>query len=167
MVSNITIIGLVDNFKREVSKTLAKKLDMLFADVNEMLIYNFVDGNMVDTLGQKQFDKNENKVVRTLLDCDNAVINSNISTINKQDNYVLFKEHSIIVYLRLSFKQFKIINNIENYGNIALINEEIFKERDKNMQSICDICVDVNELTVSSCVENIMLGLKYYFENNV
>ena len=166
MVSNITIIGLVDNFKKEIAKNLASKLDMMLADVNELLIYNFVDGNMLDNFGQEYFDKSENKVVKSILSCDNIVINSNISTLNKQNNFNLFKEKSTIVYLRLSLKQFRTVNKIENYGEIAMINEAVFKERDEYMQSICDICIETEELSVNSCVENIMLGLKYFYEKD-
>lgn len=166
MVSNITIIGLVDNFKKEIAKNLASKLDMMLVDVNEMLIYNFVDGNMLDNLGQKYFDKSENKVVKSILSCDNLVINSNISTLNKKDNFNLFKEYSTIIYLKLTFKQFKTINQIENYGNIASLNEQVFLERDKYMQSICDICIETQELSVNACVDNIMLGLKYFYNKD-
>lgn len=164
MSPNITIIGMADSFKKEVSRTLANKLDKMFVDINEMLIYNFVDGSMLDNLGQKYFDESEKKVVSSLLDCDNIVINSNISTINKEENLSLFKEKSVIVYLRLTLEQFKTINKIENCGEIVTINEKMFNERDRHLQTICDICVETDELSANKCVENLMLGLKYYFK---
>ena len=167
MKSNITIVGLVDNFKKEVAKVLADKLEKLFADVNEILIYNFVDGNMLETSGQEYFDKCENKVVRQILECENVLINVNLPTFNKEINYELFKEHSVIVYLKLNMNQYKTLNKLENYGDKLFLKQDLFKDRDELLQRKSDVCVEIDELSLKRCVENILIGLKYFFENNV
>lgn len=164
MKANITVIGLVGNFKKNVAQALADKLEMIFADVNDIMEFNLINSKMIEHAGQDYFDKNESKTVKLLASYENTVITLNLSTLNKNNNIQILKENSVVVYLRLNFEQFQIINKIENYGALESINKRAYKGRDMLLNKMCDICVEVEDMNTNNVVDNIILGLKNYFK---
>ena len=163
MKNNIAVIGLVGNFKKTVAKTLADKLEMVFADVNDIMEFNLINANMIDKVGQEYFDKNETKTVKMLASYENSVITLNFSTLNKNSNAEYLKKSCVIVYLKLNYSQFELLNHIENYGALASINEKTFNDRDKLMEKMCDISVEIHDLDATSVVNHILMGLQTYF----
>lgn len=166
MKNNITIIGLVGNFKKNVAKALADKLEIIFADVNDIMEFNLIDNHMIEFAGQDYFDKNETKTVKLLASYENTVITLNFSTLNKGNNLNILKKTCVIIYLRLNYEQFQILNKLENYGALSSINEKVFNDRDKLMNKMCDIAVEVDNLDVQNVVNHILMGLKNYFSKN-
>lgn len=166
MKANITVIGLVGNFKKTVAKLLSDKLEMIFADVNDIMEFNLINTKMIECAGQDYFDKNEAKTIKQLSEYENTVITLNFSSLNKGNNIKILKENSVIIYLKLNFDEFKVLNNLENYGALASINEKTFADRDKLLDKMCDISVEVEHIDATSVVNHILLGLENYYKNN-
>ena len=58
MKTNITLISLIPNYSKNVSKLLAERLDMFFGDVEEMLDFELGDvDHILATLGNKDGKK--------------------------------------------------------------------------------------------------------------
>ena len=67
MVSNITIFGLNNTFAKEVGRFLSDELEMFFADVMELLKFDFI--NLVEAqniVGKEYILKQERVKIKTL-----------------------------------------------------------------------------------------------------
>ena len=164
MKKNITIIGLTNDYKRNISKALADELDMIFADINELMEFNFINSNMLETAGQDYYDKNERKTIQTITSYESTVITLNFSTFNKSDYSSIIKNNSLVIYLRQSFEDFVIANKKEVSKSLLNINKIAFNDRDKLMLSYCDIKIDIENESISECVEKILIGINNYYK---
>lgn len=163
MKPNITIVGLAGKFKKNVAIKLADKLDMIFADVSDMMEFNLVNSNMLEIAGQDYFDTCECKTLKQVEGCENAVVNVNMATLCKKNNVECVKNRSYVIYIKLVYEQFKIINELENYGALQSINLDLFNERDSFLSSISDIEICVEDMLVDHVVDGIIMGLKNIF----
>ena len=164
MKKNIAIIGLVGNFKKNVAKALADKLELFFADVNDIMEFNLINANMIEHVGQDYFDKNETKTVKLLASYENTIITLNFSTLNKSNNHKLLSENCIMIYLRLSFNDFQLLNKIENYGALNSINKKMYKDRDALLTKMSDIVIEIEKVDLEETIGNILLKLSDFLE---
>lgn len=164
MKKNITIVGLVNNYKKQVAKTLADELEMVFADVNDIMEFNLINSKMIEIIGQKYFDENEEKTVKTLSTYENTVITLNFSTLNKNNNIESLKKNSLIIYLRLNFDTFIEVNKAEVVGSLQKINGTAFNERDYLLKKISEIVVNIDEIDIANSVKNIIREIGNYYK---
>ena len=61
--SNIAILCLSNNYSKYLGKKLADDLDMFFADISDILEYNLIDNNMLETAGKEYFDAQKERVI--------------------------------------------------------------------------------------------------------
>ncbi|MBQ0017337.1 MAG: hypothetical protein KBT30_01740, partial [Clostridiales bacterium] len=161
---NIAIISLVSDYKKQISKALADELEMIFADVNDLMEFNLINDDMLESAGQEYYDKNEKKTLQTITTYDNTVLTLNFSTLNKNNNSELLKESSLVIYLRLNYDLFKQINKVEATKSLTTINEIAFEDRDKLMKKYADIIVDINNLDKKESVETIISSINNFYK---
>ena len=163
MKKNITIICLVNDYKKRVAKALADELEMFYADVNEIMEYNLINDEMLEKAGQQYFDENESKTVKTIASYDNTILTLNFSTLNKGNNLDILKKDSLIIYLKLNFLKFCELNRYENKKSLIKINEIEFEDRNTYISSFADIIVNVVHAELSSVVNEIINDINKYF----
>lgn len=163
MKKNITILCLVDNFKKNVAKSLADELEMIFADVEQILEYNLINTDMIQKAGQQYFDQEEQSTLKHIASYHNTIISLQFSTFNKYNNMDILKENSLIIYLALNYSDFESLNAQENNRTLSKINHLMFDDRDKLMRKKADIVVDIKNLDVTLCTNQIILAIDKYF----
>ena len=164
MKKNITILCNSQNFKKRVAKNLADQLDMLYADLEQILEYNMINDDMLEKAGQQYFDENEKSTLKNVANYENTVITLDFSTLNKENNAEILRQSTLVIYLSLEHNIFESLNVSENDKNLASINEIVYADRDKLLRSFADITVDVSKVDINLVTQQIMLSIQQYFE---
>lgn len=163
MKKNISIIGLTNSFKKSIAKKLADELEMVFADVNDLMEYNLINDEMLAVAGQDYYNKNERKTLETVLSYQNTVLTVNFSTLNKLNNFDILKQNSLIIYVALNYADFQNLSQQEYDNNVLKLNQIVFNDRDLIMRKYADIVVEVNHLTLNNVIEKTLDSIgKYY-----
>lgn len=163
MKKNITIICLVNEYKKRVAKALADELDMFYADINEIMEYNLINDEMLEKAGQQYFDENESKTVKTIASYENTILTVNFSTMNKGNNLDILKKDSLIIYVKLSFDKFCELDKYESLKSLVQINKIAFQDRDQYISNFANIKVEVKDLEISSVIKSIIEEINNYF----
>ena len=164
MKKNITIICLSDKYKKIVAKALADYLEMFYADMNDIMEYNLINSEMLLSAGQQYFDENEEKTIKTVSDYNDAILTLNLSTLNKNNNLEIVKKNSLIIYVRLPFETYSVLNKAENTSNLANINQSVFEDRDTLIKSFADIVVENRQIVVSETIKQIIEAIQKHYE---
>lgn len=167
MEKNITVICLVNGFKKRIAKALADELDMMYADCNDVMEFNLINTDMINIVGQDYFDKNESKTLEMLCGYENTVLTINFSTLNKKNNINAINNSCLIVYLKMKFDLFVELNKMEVLGTLNKINEIAFKDRDALMTNISDVQVDIDEIDSQTVIKNILKEIESYYDKKL
>lgn len=165
MVSNICIVGLLKNYVRKVAKRVADALDMFYADVHELLSYDFI--NLVEAealVGKDYIEKQESVKIKTVASYENTVITLNWECLNKEKNLNAIKKGAVLVYLRVGKTEFK--NKLEKEDALVDKTEQLklFKEHDDLLKNYADVVV-LNKGTIDDVVNIILKKIEEYYEN--
>ena len=165
MVSNICIVGLLKNYVRKVAKRVADALDMFYADVQELLSYDFI--NLVEAealVGKEYIEKQEGVKIKTVASYENTVITLNWECLNKEKNLKAIKKGAVLVYLRVGKTEFK--NKLEKEDGLVDKTEQLklFKEHDDLLKNYADV-VALNKGTIDDVVNIILKKIEEYYEN--
>lgn len=168
MKSNLTLIALNPEFKKNIAKKLAEVLEMFYVDINEFIKYDIIDVNtVIKTAGLEYYNKLETKAVSTISSYENTLSTLTLSTFFSNDNFKILKETSVFIYIRLKHSDFKAELLKERpksakYEN--LLNEKVFYERDAVLKSLCDIVIDIN-FREKNLTNKIIKSIKKYYKD--
>lgn len=104
MKKNIAFISLKSQFCKDVCKSFCDDFEMIYADFNDILQFNLVNQNMLSVAGKEYFDAEEQKVLKSIVSCENIVLNIDFVVLNKGENLKLVKETCLIIYLKFTKK---------------------------------------------------------------
>ena len=162
MVSNLTIFALNNEFAKAVGRLISDELEMFFADVMELLKFDFID--LVDAesvVGRDYILQKERTKIKTLASYENTVICCDFRSLNSQDNYDRLDEGSVMIYLKLDNKSLK------------KINEEFVKDSDYDLfseitveyvESKAEIVCDVSGLSVKDATNKVIRSVMEYYK---
>lgn len=102
MKTNIAIISPNIKAIKSACKNLSDKLDMIFADVNDILEYNMVNQHMLEVAGKDYFDKEETKVLASVIGCNNTCLCCSFDILNKKNNFELIKSNCLVIFLKIN-----------------------------------------------------------------
>ena len=151
-VINIMIVSLNYNFSKNVSEELANKMDMLFADCYDLIVYDLMSPKEVlEKCGIEYFKKRERAVLNQCVDYYNTVLTMNYELF--RENYEIF-DKSLIIYLLLpEDKVDKITNKI------------VYENRNTFFCSHCDSIIEMEDCQVASAVSKIINKMGELYEN--
>lgn len=164
MKKNISIISLINNFKKDIAKKLADELEMIFADVNDLMEYNLINDEMLAVAGQEYYDKNEQKTLKTISSYENTVLTINFSTLNKSNNFDILKNNSLIIYLAFDFTTFCQLNKQEFNKTLIKLNQIAYNDRDTIMKSYADIIVNVTDINLDNVLKQLLIAINGYYK---
>ena len=146
MKTNLTLICLLPNYSKNVSKMLGEKLDMFFGDVDEMLAFELGDiDHILSVLGDKdgkKYLKNiETKVIKNISSFENTIISINPTTLLNAKNLAKFKKTSYIIYLQISPKFLETRAKLSGDDIDFKLLDIAFTERDKFYVENSDIAL--------------------------
>ena len=165
MITSICIVGLLEKYTKKVAKRVADALEMFYADVNELLSYDFIDIIEAENIvGKDYILKQETNKIKTLSSYENTVITLDYKSLNNEKNLKFLKQGSIIIYLKLNKPEYKIKLADEKLkkdeADLAL---KMFVERDKVLKGYSNIVVLANG-TITSVVKTILNKIEEYYE---
>ena len=166
MDTNLIMVGLLDNKTKVIAENLSKQLNMYFADVDEILRYNFFDGEdkILDLCGEHYLENLKTKIFKQIVSYENTLIYVPFGIFLKQIN--IFKGNATIIYIKFTkntAKQVLLRNNNGLYNdklNVFLIP---FDERDNVISSCSNINVEYDDFDENDFLGKIEDKLKIYF----
>lgn len=167
---NIALIGMMGSGKTTISKLLVDKIsEFSFVDTDLIIVEreNMTINDIFSLKGEDYFRSVETKVLEDVLSNDNQVVSTGGGIVKKEQNILLLKEKSIVVYLEASsdvlFERVK--NNKErpllNVSDMKNKIETILSERISLYQK-AHITVNTENKTPDIIVSEILKELKNY-----
>ena len=134
--NNVVILCLSYNYAKYLGSKLANSLDMFFADINDILEYNLVNQNMIDTAGIEYFEKEKLKTITSVAQYENALICGSFDILTNSID--LLKQNSVVVYLYFNELELNKIETSFEYSATSKIHIA-FKDEDKIFKNFADI----------------------------
>ncbi len=159
MKSNILFICQNRNKQKILGKALADELGMFYADLNDIMEYNFIDKKTLKISGIEYFEGQVYKAIKAAREYENSVITISFESLNIKDSWEQIKQNATIIYLRESYEPDMLTDN-ENK-----INSLVFEDRDDFIMSKSDIVVE-NFNNDIICLPKIFNEMKKYFNLN-
>ncbi len=131
--TSILIVSLNKEIGNVLSSQLANVLSMHFADCKELIEYDLFDsGAILEKCGIEYLTKREKSVVRDIATYENSVIFVEYDIY--KNNYELLNKISPSIYLKCPKRKL---------AKTEPISELDFEQRDKFLQTSCDLTIEV------------------------
>ena len=164
MADNIVVFGLNNNYVKTIGKMLADELEMFFADVLDLLKFDFIDLVQANNIvGKDYILKQEKSKIKTLATYDNTVISVDYRSINNDENLENLKQGCLLVYLKMDEKT---LNDVNKYYKAA--NEfDLFLEDFENniLENKSNVVCDISNLKLEDVVNKIMASITDYYKD--
>ena len=168
MKTNISLICLLPNYGQTVAKILAEKVDMFYADVEDMFDFELGDLEHIlnvlgDKDGRKYIRETEAKVVKRICSFENTLISIRPETLFGNRNYDRIKKCSYIIYLQISPKFFKERSEFSKDCVDEKLVSLTFTEKDKLFVEKSDIIVNCSKLKEQKAIKKIISSVSSFF----
>lgn len=163
--SNLCIVGLTKHFTNVVCNKLAISMDMYYANLEEIFVYELTDFNQIEELcGIEYLQKEERSIVRRICSYDNTLVNIKYALLNLDGVLDIVHNNCLLVYVALNKESFETaIDNEETSENARFIEKEAFDDRDFLCRRMSDLTIECNSLDEDECVEAITRGILNYY----
>lgn len=166
MVSNICMVGLLQNYTKTVCKCIADALEMFYADVRELLEFDLISlAEASKIVGLDYIEKQECNKIKTLASYENTIFTMDYLSLNQEDNLNNVKQGSLLVYLKLSKRLFTKLVKKENLPQSEeILLSSMFKEHNEMLSAAANVVVDIK--TENDDLVDLVLGrIEEYYEN--
>ena len=167
MKNKILILALNHKFKKNIAQNLSKQLDMFYLDVFDLIKYELINiDEVIKKAGLEYYNKQETKIIKSLANFENIVVTMDNDSFFNKKNYEYLKNSSLFIYLKLSYSYFISLIKQEDVDSKyeLMIDQKLFDERDKILQSICDITININKRN-KNIEEKIIKEIKKYYKD--
>ena len=149
MKKNIAFISLKSQFCKNVCKKFSDGFEMIYADFNEILQFNLVNQNMLSVAGKEYFDAEEQKVLKSIVGCENIVLNIDFGVLNKAENLKIVKETCLIIYLKFTKKLLEQCNKTTGEQQKKLL--VAYDAENKICSGFADLTVEIGGNVQKDC----------------
>ena len=163
--TNLCVFGLIKEFADDIAKDLAIRLDMYYANVEEIIEFELIDLKfMEEVCGLDYLNKKELSIVRRLCTYDNTLMNINFNKLNSNKFLESVKKNCLIIYLEQSKKEYKrMLDSNGTTDNEKKICMQIFDDRHRISKNIADITIDCSDIGKQEILDKIITEiLKIY-----
>jgi len=173
MLDKIAFIGMMGTGKSVAGKKLAEKLQLAFADLDDMLIYRMgmPIAQAFIVFGEKVFRDYETNALMEAVWCDRMVIACGGGVALKKENMDMLEK---FVKVRLTASPETIFERIKDDFSRPLIKDnsppalaKIIADRESCYSKYADITVCTDNKNVADVVEEIMTALLVVAKNDV
>lgn len=163
MKQNIAILCLVKQFGKDTAQKLSNRLDMFYADVNDLMEYNFINDATIKASGQQYFDKLEGDLLKKISEYVNSIFTLGFSTINKHNNIDFIKKGCLLIFLNLKYEDFVKLNKKGN-KNLEKLDSLVYEDRKKIMNQYADIVVNIKNTDKEIVLKEVVKSIKNYYK---
>jgi len=166
--TNITIISLLSDFSKDISKALADKLEMYYVDVQGLMEFNLInDEEVVKLCGADYLETLQAKAIKEVSGYDNAVISVDFKFVTNKDNIQNLKVRSSIIYLEIKEKIYQKL--FESYKkpeneNDDIVELAVYNEHNEFAKEAADVIIPVNKVGDKGIVKKIIKTIEKYYE---
>lgn len=153
-MSNIILVGIIEEDLKQVGLALAQKLDFFYLNCEDMISYSLFDEEKMEKLCGKPYAiQQEKKVVESLNTYEKTIVSMKCETFS--NNFNVISTNNIVIYLRQTPSQFnKRIESLKKSGisqeklGYYEIAQIVFKERDNYLKKNCNFFLkyDISKL---------------------
>lgn len=168
MKQGICVLGLYKNLTTKVSQNLAKKLDMFYLDVDELVEYELMNPSFIEAqCGKEYLLKLQRNNVKRASSFENSLLTMNYTLLNDHVNLANIKDKCLIIFLELSKVNYEKKIKSEKKNKLKNILEAyIFDERNSICNDISDIVINIDGLSYLQSANLVIKKLKEYYLNN-
>ena len=165
---NISLIGFMGSGKSTVGKILAKRLGLLFIDLDRVIELDQEKEirDIFRIYGEKYFRELETKVIKKIYKNKNCVFACGGGVVERKENMDIIRENSKVVYLNISAgNAFSRLKEVKDRPLIDVENKEktiekMIKERDVLYRKYAHIIVDNYNDNPEQTSDNILARFK-------
>lgn len=164
---NICIIGLSKQFTDYVGKQLSIRMDMFYANIQEIIEFELMDmEKMEQVCGLDYLNREERSIISRISSYDNTLLNMEYSRLNDESILKTVKENCLVIYLRLDEKRFLKEIRKDNLNESARrLDVDMMPDRDYLCSRIADITVDCENLVENDLIDSIIENILKYYSN--
>lgn len=165
--NNITLIGMPASGKSSIGKALAKKLDMDFVDVDDVIIdeYKLSLKEIIDKYGDDEFRRIEERI-NSELKLKNSVISPGGSVVYGKSAMKNLRNISTVIYLDLDYVALRNrIGDIRQRGVTLKEGQtlkDLYDERVPLYERYCDIVISCMKKNINNVIKDIILMYNMY-----
>lgn len=162
---NICIIGLSKQFTDYVGRQLSIRMDMFYANIQEILEFELMNIDEVqEVCGLDYLQREEFSIINRVCSYDNTLVFLEYSRLNDDSILDIVKENCLLIYLSLDEKRFLKEFDKDNLSEGAKkLDIDMMQDRDFLCRRISDITVECEDLKDNDLIDNIIEQiLKYY-----
>jgi len=163
--SNICVIGLSKAFTDDVCKQLSIRLDMFYANIQQILEYELIDAFKVENVcGKEYLIKEEISIIKRIASYDNTLINIDFANLNNETTLQNIQETCLIIYLHLPKDRFYKEQEKEGLSFSALqLNMDMFEDRDIICSKVSNVRVDCKDHNIDDLLDVIIEQIVWYY----
>ncbi len=171
MVENVAIVALDRKFAYDVSKQLAKVLDMNFLDCLELFEFDNIPRSLATMLkdyGEKYYRKEEKGTIKYASGFCNTVINLE-SGMACKENFNVVKQNCLLVYLHIAkgelkkrFSKLKFFTEEEE--KFFVLTDAKIERRIKALKENANIVINVGHDSALKVCSDVVREMRLYFQ---
>ena len=167
MKEGICVLCLNKLLCNKVSQNLAKKLDMFYLDLDELVEYELLNPQFVeDRCGKEYLLKLERNTVKRATTFENSLLSLNYTLLNDEMNLKNVKNKCIIIFIELSKENYEKKLKRENKSKLKnILDTFIFDERNIICKQISDIAINADGCSYLQVANKIINELKRFLLN--
>ena len=166
MKANIASVCFLNDFNKDISKLIADKLDLYYADIDDYLEFNMVNANeVIDKVGIDYLNKLETDSVKTVASFENAFISIEPRLFVNKKSMDALKHSCVVVYVHIdkNLIQSQISKLKGDKATQMQNNMIVFEDYDKLCINNADIVVSIKNLNTNKTYKAILKQIKAYY----
>ncbi len=163
--SNLCIIGLSKQFVDDICKQLSDRLEMYYANVEQIMEFELMDLHKVEEIcGKEYLLKEEISIIKRVSSYENTLLNVEYSHLNNESSLLAIRENCLLIYLRLTSARFDKEQSRENVSeNVRKINKDVMEDRDFICKNISDVTINCGNHSDSDLIDKIIEQIVEYY----
>ncbi len=165
---NISLIGFMGSGKSTIGKILAKKLGLLFIDLDRVIELDQEKevSDIFKIHGEEHFRELETKVIKKIYKNKNCVFACGGGVVKRKENMCIIRRNSVVVYLKISGQNaFERLKDVRDRPLVDVKNkketiEKMIKERDILYKKYAHITIDNDNNDPEQISDQILARLK-------
>ena len=163
--TNLCIVGLSKQFTDNICKQLSVKMDMFYANIEEIFAYDLMNiAEIEEICGIDYLQKEQKSIISRVCSYDNTLINIDYTLLNDSDILKMIKDNCLLIYIALDSNRYFIEQNNELISsNQISINVDVFDDRDLLIRSISDLVVDCLKMNIDGVIDAVIRQILEYY----
>lgn len=168
MISNIVVACLREDVKQKVVKILADKMEMYYADIDELVKYEVINPqDVIDKVGVEYLQQLIDKQVYNISTYENTIITASDNILTSSKNILALKTSSLIILIKIPFKAYKKYITKQAKGVLQpadIINLNMFFDKEKIIEKSAHIVINAKWLNAHHIAKKVIKQIKAYYK---